>query len=394
MRVRPGLRVLQVIYQDPVTYPPTINAARLLAAAGAEVLCLGFRREFDESLPLPASARIQYLNEARAGPFPGLLGRLANVIDLRRGPRREAKRFRPDLVIAYDHGAAWGVLPLLGTGDWKTVLHLHDLLSTSVTRFGSSDGWMWARMTDAIGRFDCVVVPEPMRADYLRDRWRVAVPISVVANSPPRGRPSRNELLKSQIRARSGADPKLLAVAVGNMGRYLEAIRGLAAARAEWHLALVGCGHAASVAAMMGEAAALGIVHRLHVFPYTNYDTVRAWLPGCDVGLAFYPSTTSNVNWQTMGSASVKVQEYLAAGVPSIVCSRKAFAALTAETGALEVIESETPEAIAAALDRLVPGGELHAERARRAVEAHLSRFNYEAQIQPLLDAVGLGGHG
>jgi glycosyltransferase involved in cell wall biosynthesis len=390
MRVRPGLRVLQVIYQDPVTYPPTLNAARLLAQAGAEVVCLGYRRDSDENVALPQSVRIRYLNAHPS--LPGILKKIANVSSLRSETRSEIAGFRPDLVIAYDWWGGWGVLPCLGQGSYKVVLHMHDLLNEGASRFSSSDDWMWAQVTRNIQRFDMLVVPEKQRADYLRDRARIFKPARIAANSPPRHRPVRNDLLKRVIAARAGRMPGMLAVVVGNMGLYMEMVRGLAATRSDWHLALIGCGHGPSVKLVVEEARRLGIEDRLHVFPYTNYDTVQSWLPGCDVGIGLYPSSSANVNWQTMGSASVKVQEYMAAGIPSIVCSRQTFSTLAADTGALELLESETPQAMTAALDRLEPGGAHHTRLARAAELAHLDRFNCEFQLQPVLDELGLAG--
>jgi glycosyltransferase involved in cell wall biosynthesis len=390
MRVRTGLRVLQVIYQDPVTYPPTLNAARLLARAGAEVVCLGYRRDSEENVALPESVRIRYLN---ASPrLPGIVKKVANVLSLRSETRTEIARLRPDLVIAYDWWGGWGVLPCLGQGSQKVVLHMHDLLNEGASRLSSSDDWMWAQVARNIQRFDLLVVPEKQRADYLRDKAGVSRPARIAANSPPRRRPARNELLKQVIAAKAGRLPDMLAVVIGNMGLYMEMVRGLAATRSEWHLALIGCGHGPSVRQVLDEARRLGIENRVHVFPYTNYDTVQSWLPGCDVGIGFYPSSSTNVNWQTMGSASVKVQEYMAAGIPSIVCSRRTFAALAEDSGALELLESETPQAIASALDRLEPGSAHHGQLARAAELAHLDRFNCESQLQPIIDELGLGG--
>ncbi len=379
MRVRPGLRVLQVIYQDPVTYPPTVNAARVLAAAGAQVLCLGYRRGPAPELARTPGVRFRYLNEGQTEALPGLLRRAANVRAMRREVKREIETFRPDLVIAYDHGAGWGVAPFLRGRNFKAVLHLHDLLNVSITRFTSSDGWMWAEMMRSAGDFDLIVVPEEQRASYLRDSWGMRQVPRVASNSPPRRQPVRNDELRRRID--SSRPPAMLAAVVGNMGLYTETVRGVASTRSEWHLALVGCGHGPSVTHMLEEAHRLGIRDRFHVFPYTSYDTVRLWLQGCDAGLGFYPSTTTNVNWQTMGAASVKIQEYMAAGIPSIAASRATFATLARETGAIALLKEETAQAIAAALDHLEPGSDEHSRLATAAIDAHL---------HPLLEDLGL----
>ena len=390
VNLRAGLRVLQVIYQDPVTYPPTLNAARVLSAAGARVQCLGYRRVDVGTLSLPASAEIVYQDVAFTSRLPSPLRKVADLLQFRRETRARIKAFDPDLVIAYDHWGAWAVLPYIRRKRFKVVLHLLDLIDRSVGRFASSHGWMWAEMVSAIDRFDLLVFPDQTRAAYFRDAWpRGSVPAIIAANSPARqARPGRDDALRKIIGTRPG---DFVAVVIGNMGLHGEAVRALSQARGRWHLAIIGAGHEPTTRAVTAEAAELGLADRIHVIPYTNYDLLKSWLPGCDVGLSLYPAAWPNVNWQLVGGASVKVQEYMAAGLPSIVCSRKAFETLAAETGALSLLEAETAQAIAAALDAVEPGTEMHARLSSAATRAHEGRYNCEAQLQPVLNQLGLG---
>lgn len=388
---QPSFRVLQVIYQDPTTYPPTFNTARILGRMGADVLCLGFRRGSFPGVDLPPSVRIRYLNAEASDGLPGALSKLANVLKLRLQCGREIRRLRPDLVIAYDHWGGWGVLPFVGRGGPKAILHLHDVLDRDVERTTFSDRWMWRKVTGGLARFDIVVVPEKQRAEYLRKAYGIERPISVVANSPLLGRHARNDALRKSIESASGSRPELLAVIVGNVGLLGEAVKAVADARSRWHLAIIGSSQGALLESVMQQARRLGVSERIHVIAYTSYDTVRSWLPGCDVGLCVHSSSSSNVNWRLAGGASVKVQEYMGAGIPSIVSPADSFADLARETGALALLAEETAEAIRAALDELEPGSARHAAMSQAAAAAHETTYNYEAQLLPVLKVLGLG---
>jgi glycosyltransferase involved in cell wall biosynthesis len=385
------VRVLQVIYQDPMTYPPTINTARMLGRLGAEVLCLGYRRGDFPRVDLPPSVQISYLNANTTHIHTGAWTKLSNVVRLRFRTGYEIRRYQPDLIIAYDHWGGWGVLPFLRRGRHKAILHLHDVLDRDAKRVTFSDRLMWGNVIKHLDKFDLVVVPEKKRAEYLQEAYRIERPIWVVANSPLAGPSVKNDALRSKIESMTGSRPGLLAVIVGNVGLLSETARALAQTRGPWHLAVIGSTQGALLEAMMEEGRRNGVERRIHLIPYTNYDTVRSWLPGCDVGLCVHSSSSSNVNWRLAGSASVKVQEYLGAGIPSIVSPADSFRVLATETGALQLVEDETADGICAALNDLEPGSAHHAAMSRAALAAHRNTYNYEAQLMPVLRQLGIG---
>jgi glycosyltransferase involved in cell wall biosynthesis len=386
---RSAIRVLQVMYQDPVTYPPVLNAAAVIAEAGGAVLCLGFRRSGAEGPELPRCVSTKYIDAPSM--VPEALRGAANLASLRLNTARAVKAFRPHAVIAYDWWGGWAVLPMMRRRNFMVALHMLDLLNEGRSRLSSSDDWIWAAVRERIDRFDTIVAPERQRAEYLRDAWHIQSEVLLCANSPRRSAPARNQTLRRILAERSGATLSRLAIVLGNMGMYDELIEGVAKAKAPWDVAIVGCGHRPSVERIRRRSLELGIAKRVHIFEYTPYATVQEWLRSCDLGIALYPSDSPNVNWRTMGNASVKVQEYMAAGLPSLVCSRHTFEALGRETGALEVLDEETPASIAAALDRLEPGSERHSILATNAYRAHAERYNTEDQIRPFLERIAPG---
>jgi hypothetical protein len=368
-------------------YPPTINAARLLAHLGAQVLCIGGVDIAAPPLAMVPGARIEY---ASYGTQQGRLARLGWAVGrhaFRHAVMAACRGFGPDLVVAYDVGAGWAVLPLLGSTT-TTVMHVHDNPSPEQFSWHSVRGWQWRAVMSHAHRFAAWVVPDAQRAQHLNQAWGIPVQAKVVANVPPLTKPQRNRLLRDRLGLGSSTAP--LAVVVGNIGLLPELVAAMAGARAPWQLAVIGAGDAALVDRALRVAEQLGIRPRIHVIGYTSYDVMRSWLPGCDVGLALYPSDANSVNWRLMGSGSVKVMEYVAAQVPAIVCSKRAFATLAAETGALHVLEAETVDAIRSALDRLEPHTEYWQRLADAARAAHVSRFNLEGELGAFLRDLGL----
>jgi hypothetical protein len=385
LRVQPGLRVLQVIDADPMAYPPTINAARVLAGSGAHVRCIGGMRGQRPLLAMPDRVSVEYLVYGSWEKGLRKLHWAAGRFRFRAQIAQIVRDWQPHLVIAYDTGAGWAVLPLLGRT--RTVLHIHDNENANAQSWRSVRTWQWHSLKRRAVEFTMRVVPDAERAAHLRDEWGVQGAFQVVGNVPPRRAPVRNHVLRDLLEI---PDASPLAVVVGNMGLFSATAKALARTRLPWHLAVIGAGDQTAVVRMRQVAAEAGVASRIHVFSHTSYDVVRTWLLGCDVGLALHPSDSRTINWQRIGTGSVKVMEYTAAGLPSIVCSRAAFSQLAAQSGALEVIDREDEEGIAAALDRLEPGSQPWQERAQAAVEAHLGRYNMEAQLSPLLQSLGV----
>ena len=381
LRVRPGLRVLQVIYHDPVNYPPTLNAMRVLAQAGAQVLCLGYDRGLSAPVRLPESARIEYLNASAPGYPPSTLGIWLEGIGLRSHAARAIRAFRPDLVIGYDHWGSLALLPICVRDKVIKISHLHDIVDAKSLRTFATDRLMWAALRRVLPKFALVVVPESARADFLRDRHEIRYDILTVGNSPPREEPGRNDELRRQLTG-VGNDP--IAVVVGMMALGNETVRALARTRKRWHVVVVGCRKQAWLDSVRSEAVRCNVADRLHLLPYTDYDTVRRWLPGCDVGLGFY-ANSHNPNWRYMGAGSVKIQEYMAAGIPTLAGMRGSLGRLAEDTGALAIIDQASDSAIAAELDSLEPGSERWQRLASAATKAHLGSYNMEAQLAPLL---------
>lgn len=377
-----GKRVLQVIYQDPARYPPTLNTGRVLANAGHEVLCLGLRRGLGVRLTSTPRLHLAYLDAFRKSPRSRFAGVWEPAL-LRIATNLVARAWRPDLIVAYDHLGLWATIGTLS--GFPVVFHILDLVPDSLLAASWRLHSAVAAAQRAVPACRLLVFPDRHRAAYFYDRFGCNVPSVVVANAPLRAIPQRNDKLKDILAARSGERPEFLAVCVGKMGMYRETIEAVANSP-RWHVAFIGMDTPESEAHLREFAAHRGAGTRTHFLPYTPYDVVREWLQGADAGLAFYPRESTLINWRLPGTASVKLLEYLAAGIPGIVCPTPDYVALAKEThGAITTLSDETPAAIESTLAAFAENREDYLARVAAARAAHSERFNLEHQLSPVL---------
>lgn len=383
------VKILQVIYYDPANYPPTLNAMRVLARAGAEVSCLGFYRGKSYVPELPASARIEYLNEPPGGWKNTFSGLVLEPLAFRRSVERAVERLRPDFVLAYDHWGMWASARIVRRV--PVVYHIHDTVEPSDFSPFGRQRYITVETERAARHCVAVVLPDEGRAELFASRVPQTARIHVVANAPPRRSPAKGGGLRPLMAAADGSIPERIAVLVGNMGSARESVRALARAAERWHYAVVGSTDRRGLEAMREEAEAGGFSDRLRIFPYRPYDEIAPLLAGADLGFGFYSQVgRHSSNWRLMGTGSVKVMEYLASGVPAIVSPRSAFARFGATTEGLRIVDEETAEEFRKAIDELDPSGPEWARRSRAASRDHLRLYNLETQMAPLLDLFGL----
>jgi glycosyltransferase involved in cell wall biosynthesis len=104
-----------------------------------------------------------------------------------------------------------------------------------------------------------------------------------------------------------------------------------------------------------------------------------------DVGLAFMPKNSADVNEQTMSGASNKAFDYLACGLALLVSDLPEWRTMYVDTGVGLTCDPDDPESIAAALQWFIEHPvEMRAmgERGRQRI---LSEWNYEHEFDPVV---------
>jgi glycosyltransferase involved in cell wall biosynthesis len=143
-------------------------------------------------------------------------------------------------------------------------------------------------------------------------------------------------------------------------------------------LALVGSFNAPDLLECAREG---GASHRIDILPWQPHDVLVEHMQRARAGLILLhpgPNHGDPVR-------SNKLFEYMAAGLPVIASDLPRWRDIVCDTGCGLVVDPFDPEAIAAAIQRLVQNPEEAAEMGRRGRAAFEERFNWDAQAEQLL---------
>jgi hypothetical protein len=310
------MHVLLAIYTHPEYYPPTINAAEALAAAGHEVtiLCSNHAQE-----------RSRYeagISVVTVGDFVPLraVGQRSTWQKIRHWLAYTARMWRlmsrADVVLAYD------TIPLLSyrvarcfLGKKPRVLwyHNHDVIEMDLQR-KYSISWLSARNEPAMfPRLDVFSLPAEERKtcfpmEKLRGQY-VFLP-----NFPALRRYDRSDLP-----TKSSAEWRVIFQGSIGPGHGIEAICRLLPmqhAGRPVKLLLKGFVHAAFRQEVEDILAERGASHAVEWLGVTAYEAIAQLTATCHVGIAIFEG--QDVMNRTLGTASNKIYEYAACGVPIV----------------------------------------------------------------------------
>ena len=236
----------------------------------------------------------------------------------------------------------------------------------------------WARQASRV-----VTVNEPY-AEVMAERFGVTAPLVVMNCSyrqvSPGPRPTR-------LRDRLGLGPDVPIVLYhGGLTRdrgieqLIESLPAIPAAM------LVLLGYGALQAELEARAADPALDSRLAVLPAVPPTELLDWVGSADVVAMPIQPTTLNHRLTTPN----KLFEAMAAGVPVMASDLPGMAGIVRETGCGVLVDPTDPGAIAAVIGGLLalPNADRWAI-GRRGLEAHLARYNWEAQVGSLLDEYG-----
>lgn len=368
--------IQQVFYGNPDQYPPIINSARLLAVAGyqTEIIC----RQTGDGIPveLPDGVTLVRIDNRGVSSLREYYGFIREVI--RRGMREAG------LFVGHDmHGLlpAWLLSRLHRR---PLVYHCHDFAESvqGGGRFVKLFERLFARTADL------VIVPDLERGRAIARALALKEPPLIVANAPVRSNRGSGEGLLHALAAH-GRRYERIVLRQGRIGpnHALEAtIRSIPFwANRAWGLVLVGMGTSDHIDSLVRLAQDLDVEEQLAILPPVSYDEVLQLTPGADVGHALYEPV--HINNVYIATASNKIMEYLAAGLPIIVSDRPGLRALVERHGCGLTADESAPESIAAAVNTLLGDPELAHRLGAAGAGAFEAEFNYERQFAPVLQA-------
>lgn len=371
------LTVQGFFYNDPDLYPPIVNAIRLLCRAGFSVELFCRETGGPHGVSYPPEARIVRLDHRGKGSWSQFFAFL----------REATGRARSDAGLFWGHDMHGFVAARIAA--WRRgrpfVYHCHDY---------ADPGWMTAgiQVVHAFERrfartADAVVIPDAGRAEVIAKDLRLRRAPLVAANAPILTPLVRRHTLREALQARGHRFEKVV-FRQGRIGRghAIEAtIQSMPLwQRPGWAFVVMGLSDEAYLKSLHQLARERGVADRFVVLPPVNYDEILHFTPDADVGHALYEQT--HVNNVHIGTASNKVMEYLAAGVPLLVSPNEKLRQLVSTNACGACADERDPASIAKGINEMLNDEDRRESMGRAARRVFEESYCYDRQFAPVLD--------
>jgi len=366
-----------VFYNNPDTYPPIINSSWLLAQAGFRVEILSRDDGKRWNVRYPGKTEIRRLSAKGTASWREYLSFVVKVL---RCGNRDASIF-----IGHDmHGLlpAWLLSKVYRR---PLVYHCHD--------FAEADRALpvGSRMVRAFERkfakgADLVVVPDADRSVVVASELKLKQPPVVAANSPLQSPATTGEALLKALADRERHYEKILfrqgSIGVGHaIEQTIRSIPNWGNNR--WGFVIMGPAEPEYLAHLTAQARASGVEERFVALPPVGYDQVSKYTPGADLGHALYePIHINNVHITT---ASNKIMEYMAAGLPLLVSDTRSTRALVERYQCGVVVDEKSPESIAVGVNEVLGDPGRLRSMGLKSQRAFKEDFCYPRQFAPIL---------
>lgn len=376
-------KILYIQYNHPAAFPPLEHSSRLLADGGWKVLFLGVRSAGGADairFPPHESIRVRELL-----PCPPGLRQKTHFVWYTIWVLFWVIRWRPQWIYASDHLSAPTALILSYWPGLRILYHEHD----SPTKTSGDSLFVricYSARTRLARRCDLNILPNEVRAKHFASQTG-ATNVSCVWNCP-----ARTEIQTARPRH---AEEELWIIYHGSIvpARLpLATLNALKLLPAQVKLRIFGYetgGHSGYVRELRETANKLGLSERVEFHgAIPDRAQLLAWGRNSDVGLAFMPQHSDDINMRHMLGASNKPFDYLACGVALLVSGLDDWRKVYVEAGYGLACDPEDAESIAMALcwfwEHRTQTQRM-GERGRQRIAEH---WNYEAQFTPVFERI------
>lgn len=371
-------KVLYVQYTNPAAYPPLEHSSQILARNGWQVLFVGVRSKATAELKFPAHSSIQ---ERMLDDCEGGWRQKLHYLKFVCWSFYWMLRFRPQWVYASDLWSAPAALLMSFVPGTRVIYHEHDLhlpkQPTAFFRLCQKARSFLAAQAEAC------VLPNQERADLFKlEHPRAKVlcvwncPTLEECSAPRTFKPNDEFWL---LYHGSVVPQRLPRPVVHSLAQLPETVK----------LRVVGYeppGHEGYLNELHGLASELGVADRLQFCKSVpERKALLDWSRQSNVGLAFVPRDTDDVNMKTMTGASNKAFDYLANGVALLVTNVSDWSGLFVKPGYGLACDPEDVDDLVAAINRFRDHPQDAAAMGESGRQRILMEWNYQAQFAPVL---------
>jgi len=377
------LKIDIVILSDPDFYPPTINAANILAERGHDINLIGIHYEKAQRQKLnPSIKRINY------GSHKTGLQNVWQYFSFFWRLKKQIKSRKPDWVIAYDSMAV-GPTAFAAGKKTKWIFHNHDLF-TNPRGWYKLISWLEKRWSY---KATLVSFPQEDRAKFFMKKANLKTFPSIVYNGPRKEWAGVTQpphaALQTWIR-----EGKFIVLYQGQFSKYFNLdilIRSFQFLPEHVMLCIVGrpleAGIVGEYESIIGE---IKLGHRIQILKSVTYDQVPSITRHCNLGIAKL-GMDKNIpfNDYYLTGASNKVSEYLAVGLPVLMADTEVNREFYSTYGFAIFADGTSARKIAEAIEPLTaPGSAVYTQLRQQAAKAGKEIFNFDTQFEKIISVI------
>ncbi|MGH7949965.1 MAG: glycosyltransferase family protein [Candidatus Binataceae bacterium] len=382
-----------VFYANPDYYPPTRNAAAILSKYfEVTVVCRNMGRSV---VRWPRQIAIERVGSGGSEDDRHRSNPIGKFIELRNfmgAVRDVVARIQPTLIFAYEPHAFCAAL---GSSRrirmTPLIFQLHELPEFDDLPWRSLQTWVIRRAVRETRAASLLIFPEKNRAEIWTRAARDTRPPLIIPNCAALGFTPDGYDVAGLIERRLAAKRVLYVGALGESNGHGEAVQSLAFLESSVSLQMVGQGSSEYRQTLIRSAAELGVLARLSIGEFVEHARLTEPARDATVGLALYKPVT--LNWEFSGSATNKVFEYAALGLPVVAPDRASYREFFADETWITFADPTDPRSIARAIEFVLADRARYARMSLAARRAFEQKFNYERVFQPVLEqALALAG--
>jgi glycosyltransferase involved in cell wall biosynthesis len=377
-------RVLYLQYTNPAIYPPLEHSSHILAEEGWEVLFLGIGA-------LGGADNLRFLAHpkitVRQMPFcpPGWQQKL-HYFRFFLWVIGWSLYWRPRWVYASDLLSCPIAVLLSFLPGVKVVYHEHDSPTTAPDSSFMRLCWI-ARRTLA-RRSQMCILPNQQRLERFTKETDTDRLVLCVWNCP-----AKEEIARPHLPDSSDSLWLLYHGSLGPSRLPPAVLSALAMLPDAVKLRVIGyetVGNRGYVQQLQEMACQLGLGKRVEFLGAMPRDKVLQWSDKCDVGLAFMPKSSEDINLQHMIGASNKAFDYLACSLALLVCNLPDWEQMYVASGYGLACNPNDPDSIAAALYWFLEHPDEMRQMGERGCQRIATEWNYQMQFAPVLQQMNV----
>jgi len=380
--------LLVVFYANPDYFPPTRNAVSILSRYfNVTVVCRNVGQSFAR---WPRDVAIERVGSGGSEDQKHRSDPIDKFFEFRNfmaAVRAAVARIRPALVYAYESHAFCAALGATrGIRTAPIIFHLHELPELDALPWHSLQTWVIRRALRKTRSANLMVFPEKNRAEiWMRATRDGRLPL-IVPNCAALGFTPDGYDVAALVERRWAGRKAFYIGALGEQNGHGEAVQALEFLPPSVSLRMVGKGSAEYRQTLLHAAADLGAQPRLSIGEFVEHARLKELASDATLGLALYKPTT--LNWEFSSSATNKVFEYAALGLPVIAPDRPNYREFFADETWITYANPADSRSIARAIQFVFADRERYVQMSLAARHAFEEKFNYERVFQPALERV------